>query len=62
MSFQILDIEKQGFITIRDIKRMIVGIVTLWNWAVDSTVKCNDEYINNFFMGIDDNKDGKISK
>ena len=41
---------------------MINGIVSLWNWVTEGSVKVSDVYIEYFFYGIDDDRDGKISR
>lgn len=38
MQFRFLDCNEQGYITIKEIKKMIDGIAYLWNWLTGGKV------------------------
>ncbi len=61
-SFRVLDIFQQGFITIKDIKRMIEGMTRMWNSFTGSRVQTNQDYIEYFFAVIDVQRQGKVSQ
>ena len=62
LSFQLLDFTSQGFITIKEVKRMIDGLTQLWNSLTGGKVVSRQEYIEFVFGKMDQEKEGKVTK
>lgn len=60
LSFKIIDNEKKGKITYKDIEDMMIGISNLWNSLTDSEVLPKKEYIDYIFGNFDSRKANEV--